>query len=135
MDHWPALPSPSSAAPSGGQLGTEDSSSKGVDWSVGGKDNEQGQQEGEGEGGEGGGDLQHLMQSLDIAEHLHVLQVCQHTHTHIHTHTHTHTHMYNVPFSWKLHFPLFSVIPPTGMYAFPNNHKQVLHQLHTGLSK
>ena len=52
-----------------------DKSSKGGDWSGGGeKVNEQGQQSEKGDGGKGE-ELQHLMKSLDIAEHLHVLQV------------------------------------------------------------
>ena len=80
VDHWPALPSP--APPSSSSVVTPTvqltpgKTSKGVDWSVGsggGKDNGEGLK-GE-EGGKGEGELQHLMKSLDIAEHLHVLQV------------------------------------------------------------
>ena len=80
VDHWPALPSP--APPSSSSVVTPTvqltpgKTSKGVDWSVGsggGKDNGEGLK-GE-EGGKGEGELQHLMKSLDIVEHLHVLQV------------------------------------------------------------
>ena len=88
VDHWPALPSTSNGT-SRSQAGHSR-----VDWSVSGcKDvkqgtgdegrpkvehegeNEEGEREGEDEGG-CGRDLHHLMQSLDIVEHLHVLQVC-----------------------------------------------------------
>ena len=74
MDHWPALPSPSLGAP--GNHWAAGKSSK-VDWGSGGGGGRGGKEEEhrgqETEGSEG--DLQHLMRSLDIAEHLHVLQV------------------------------------------------------------
>ena len=76
MDHWPALPSPSLGAP--GSHWAAGKSSK-VDWGGGGGGGGGGGDKGEepqgDESEESEGDLQHLMRSLDIAEHLHVLQV------------------------------------------------------------
>ena len=72
MDHWPALPSPSLGAP--GRHWAAGKSSK-VDWGAGVEGGGKGEEPQGDESEESEGDLQHLMKSLDIAEHLHVLQV------------------------------------------------------------
>ena len=74
-DHWPALPSPAPPSSSVAPL-VQVTTSKTVNWgSGGGKANEQGQQPVKGEEEKAEEDLQHLMKSLDIAEHLHLLKV------------------------------------------------------------
>ena len=99
VDHWPALPSTST--PGGGQPGNDKPSKTTVDWSMGGggeKANEQGQQQEWGKG-EGGEELQHLMKSLDIADHLHVLQVLTATYPTRHSNQH-------LPLPWAINLCL-----------------------------
>ena len=81
MDHWPALPS-ASPMPPGGQLGGGKSSK--VEWGVTEREKAQREEEGAAEG-----DLQLLMRSLDIAEHLHVLKVYIHVHVYMYIQIHS----------------------------------------------